>query len=58
MRALPNDLWQAEFQVQEQGRHFYTLQAWSDRFLTWSRDIVKKLEASRTSPWTFLSEFS
>ena len=33
MRALPNDLWQAEFQVEEQGRHFYTLQGWSDRFL-------------------------
>jgi starch synthase (maltosyl-transferring) len=47
MRALPNDLWQAEFQVQEQGRHFYTLQGWSDRFLTWSRDIVKKLEAKQ-----------
>jgi starch synthase (maltosyl-transferring) len=47
MRTLPNDLWQAEFQVEEQGRHFYTLQAWSDRFLTWSRDIVKKLEAKQ-----------
>ena len=47
MSPLPNDLWQAEFQVEEQGRHFYTLQAWSDRFLTWSRDIVKKLEAKQ-----------
>ena len=47
MRALPNDLWQAEFQVEEQGRHLYTLQGWSDRFLSWSRDIVKKLEAKQ-----------
>ena len=30
-----------------EGRHFYTLQAWSDRFLSWSRDIVKKFEAKQ-----------
>ncbi len=47
MEPLPNDLWQAEFRVEAQGCHLYTLQAWSDRFLTWSRDIVKKLEAKQ-----------
>jgi starch synthase (maltosyl-transferring) len=47
MEPIQNDRWQAEFRVDEQGRHFYTLQAWTDRFLTWSRDIVKKLEAKQ-----------
>ena len=31
MRALSNDFWQAEFQVEEQAVTLY-LQAWSDRF--------------------------
>ena len=47
MQPLVNDSWQAEFQVEAEGRHIYTLQAWSDRFLTWSRDIVKKFEAKQ-----------
>jgi len=47
MEPLPNDGWQAEFRVETEGRHLYALQAWSDRFLTWSRDIVKKLEAKQ-----------
>ncbi len=46
-QPLVNDSWQAEFQVEAEGRHIYTLQAWSDRFLTWSRDIVKKFEAKQ-----------
>src|SRR3954452_7545657 len=28
MEALPNDVWQGEFTVTAEGRHFYTLQAW------------------------------
>ena len=47
MQPLENDSWQAEFRVEAEGRHLYTLQAWSDRFLTWSRDIVKKFEAKQ-----------
>jgi starch synthase (maltosyl-transferring) len=47
MVPLPNDLWQAEFRVEAEGRHLYTLQAWTDRFLTWSRDIVKKFDAKQ-----------
>jgi len=47
MEALVNDQWQAEFRVEAEGRHFFTLQAWPDRFLSWSRDIVKKLAAKQ-----------
>jgi starch synthase (maltosyl-transferring) len=47
MQLLQNDRWQGEFRVEAEGRHLYTLQAWSDRFLSWSRDIVKKLEAAQ-----------
>jgi starch synthase (maltosyl-transferring) len=47
MEALGNDRWQAEFCIDAEGRHLYTLQAWTDRFLSWSRDIVKKLEAAQ-----------
>ena len=47
MQALDNDRWQAEFQVRAEGRHLYTLQAWTDRFLSWSRDIVKKFDAAQ-----------
>jgi len=47
MEPLVNDRWQAEFRVTGEGRHLYTLQAWTDRFLSWSRDIVKKFEAAQ-----------
>jgi starch synthase (maltosyl-transferring) len=47
MEVLVNDAWQGEFLVETEGRHLYTLQAWTDRFLTWSRDIVKKFDAKQ-----------
>ena len=45
MEPQPNDLWQGEFSVPLEGRHFYTLQAWTDHFQSWSRDLEKKFEA-------------
>ena len=30
-----------------EGRHLYTLQAWTDRFQSWSRDLAKKFEAAQ-----------
>ena len=30
-----------------EGRHLYTLQAWADRFQSWSRDLAKKFEAAQ-----------
>ncbi len=47
MQPTDNDRWQGEFRVPLEGRHLYTLQAWTDRFLSWSRDIVKKFEAGQ-----------
>jgi starch synthase (maltosyl-transferring) len=47
MNPLPNDQWQAEFNVPSEGRHLYTLQAWPDRFLSWSRDLAEKFEAAQ-----------
>ena len=47
MEPQPNDLWQGEFRVTTQGRHLYTLQAWTDRFQSWSRDLAKKFEAAQ-----------
>src|SRR5579862_3947283 len=47
MSPVTNDQWQAEFSVRSQGRHLYTLQAWPDRFQSWSRDLLKKFEAAQ-----------
>jgi len=47
MEPGENDRWQAVFRVEAEGRHLYTLQAWTDRFLSWSRDIVKKFDAAQ-----------
>ncbi len=47
MEPQPNDRWQGEFTVPVQGRHLYTLQAWTDRFQSWSRDLEKKFEAAQ-----------
>ena len=47
MQPLDNDRWRGEFRVPLEGRHLYTLQAWTDRYLSWSRDIVKKFEAGQ-----------
>jgi starch synthase (maltosyl-transferring) len=46
-RPEGNDRWQGEFSVSTQGRHLYTLQAWIDRFQSWSRDLGKKFEAAQ-----------
>ncbi|MGH9545497.1 MAG: alpha-1,4-glucan--maltose-1-phosphate maltosyltransferase [Terriglobales bacterium] len=47
MEPQTNDRWRGVFSVPNQGRHLYTLQAWTDRFQSWSRDLVKKFEAAQ-----------
>jgi starch synthase (maltosyl-transferring) len=47
MRSLGNDTWQAEFRTAELGCHVYTVEAWVDHFHTWSRDLVRRLEAGQ-----------
>ena len=45
MKPLPNDRWRASFVVEEPGWYRYTVIGWVDRFATWRRDLVKRLEA-------------
>jgi starch synthase (maltosyl-transferring) len=39
-----NDRWRGEFQVPEPGRWRYTVAAWVDAFLTWRKDLEKRVE--------------
>jgi starch synthase (maltosyl-transferring) len=47
MRALGNDRWHGTFTVAQIGRYHYTVHAWVDRFKTWARDLVKRVEADQ-----------
>ncbi len=44
MRPLVNDRWTAELRVESVGFHRYTIEAWIDHFLTWHRDMRKRVE--------------
>jgi starch synthase (maltosyl-transferring) len=45
MQPLVNDRWRAELRVERTGFYFYTVEAWIDHFLTWHRDMRKRVEA-------------
>ena len=47
MEALVNDRWQATFPVATIGRYLYTLEGWVDRFLSWRRDLSKRIDAGQ-----------
>src|SRR3989440_7965257 len=47
MEVLGNDRWRASFTVEEQGRYFYTVRGWIDRFGSWTRDLRKKIDAGQ-----------
>jgi starch synthase (maltosyl-transferring) len=47
MEFLVNDRWRGVFTVDKIGRYLYTIQAWVDRFKSWRRDLVKKIEAGQ-----------
>jgi starch synthase (maltosyl-transferring) len=47
MTALVNDRWRAEFTVSEVGRYRYTIRGWVDHFLSWRRDLAKRLKAGQ-----------
>src|SRR5687768_10954889 len=48
MRPLLNDRWRAEFAVSELGFYSFTITAWIDHFLTWHRDLKKRVDAGVT----------
>jgi starch synthase (maltosyl-transferring) len=44
MRPLIDDRWTAEFPVEKLGFHRFTIEAWIDHFLTWHRDLKKRVD--------------
>lgn len=49
-----NDHWSASFTVEKLGRYEYTVRGWTDTFLTWQRDLVKRREAGQDLSIDFL----
>ena len=47
MVYLDNDRWGGEAPLEQLGRYEYTLEAWTDDFATWRRDMQKRLEADQ-----------
>ena len=47
MEPLGNDRWRGEFRVEHVGRAAYTVVAWTDRFASWRRDLVTRVEADQ-----------
>jgi starch synthase (maltosyl-transferring) len=47
MRLLVNDRWRGEFRIERLHPHLYSLEGWIDHFHTWTRDLVKRLEAGQ-----------
>jgi starch synthase (maltosyl-transferring) len=44
MQPLANDRWRGEFKVESLGFHRFTFEAWIDHFLTWHRDLKKRVD--------------
>jgi starch synthase (maltosyl-transferring) len=44
MQPLVNDRWSGSFEVTTVGRYRYTIAAWTDRFLTWRRELERRTE--------------
>ncbi|MFN2642384.1 MAG: alpha-1,4-glucan--maltose-1-phosphate maltosyltransferase, partial [Actinomycetota bacterium] len=47
MTAVGNDRYAAEFTAGDLGCEVYTVRAWVDRFETWHRDLLKRVEAQQ-----------
>ena len=47
MEFLGDDRWSASFPVTTVGRYRYTVSGWVDHFVTWRRDLIKKVEAGQ-----------
>jgi starch synthase (maltosyl-transferring) len=47
MAPLVNDRWRAELRVEQLGFYFFTFQGWVDHFLTWHRDLRKRVDAGQ-----------
>jgi starch synthase (maltosyl-transferring) len=47
MRLVDNDRWCGSFRPERIGRHVYTIEAWTDRFESFKRDVLKKRDAGQ-----------
>jgi len=47
MEPLVNDRWRARVILDAPGRWLYSIEAWVDRFESWRRDLVKRIEAGQ-----------
>jgi starch synthase (maltosyl-transferring) len=47
LSPLANDRWRGEFKVTEMGNYRFTIEAWIDRFKSWSHSFAKKVEAGQ-----------
>ncbi|HEY0736173.1 MAG TPA: alpha-1,4-glucan--maltose-1-phosphate maltosyltransferase [Herpetosiphonaceae bacterium] len=47
MTLVDNDRWGGEFVAAEVGRYEYTVEAWTDAYRTWHRDMQKRLAAGQ-----------
>ncbi len=47
MRQHQNDRWTGTFTPPKPGRYLYAIEAWTDTFATWRRDILAKREAGQ-----------
>jgi starch synthase (maltosyl-transferring) len=54
LQPLVNDRWRAEFIVGELGRHRYTVEGWVDHFLSWRRDLRKRIMAEQDAEVDYL----
>ena len=44
LQPLVNDRWRGDFPVEALGFHRFTFEAWIDHFLTWHRDLKKRVD--------------
>ncbi|MEA2510086.1 MAG: hypothetical protein QOG21_2168 [Actinomycetota bacterium] len=49
MRLVDNDRWSGSFSPVRIGRWRYTIEAWTDRFATWRRDLATKAAAGQVT---------
>jgi starch synthase (maltosyl-transferring) len=47
MHPLANDRWRGAFPVADTGTYQYTVEGWVNRFRTWRRDLLKRMDAGQ-----------
>ena len=48
MRAVGNDRWRAEFDIEAMGQYRFVIEARVDRFMTWRRDLRARVDAGQS----------